>query len=348
MFSITFWDLIYKNVSDFLFYASYLYMYEDTDLDLLDPVLGFPSQSSLSRETPRIPTRPFEDATSYSSSCASPPVSARTSRKRVQTSEVLSASSDWIRQRKPTPELSLRAGYLKLLPEDQSSPPHPEDSLTQVSDSCDRVDSETGTVPDEPSRTPFHILDYLPQCPNPHATPVIYNSICFARLPCSIDLKTLCCRCRNVDYNPTVSSTAEMTLSEPRASVFCHANGTLRVMGCRTSVAARLAAKRAAKIIREVFQIEFHEFSFSPSNLMAQADIGVPIRLAELAEAHPTACMYEPLIYSGCVMKFENGVRILLYVTGKMVLTGARDMEELRRAFRAFVTYVAPYAKKLS
>ncbi|KNH07272.1 TFIID-like protein [Perkinsela sp. CCAP 1560/4] len=197
----------------------------------------------------------------------------------------------------------------------------------------------------------FSIHDYLPNCQVNEIVPLPYNVIAIAKVPIDgpLDLPTLYARCRCVELALTSPPGLRMTITEPRAmTAFINGNKTIRLVGPPSVLAAKLAMQRVMKIIREVFNMRFTDFPFSCCNILANFDYGTPVRISEFAKAYPNACYYEPLLFCGVVVSFDNGVRALVFVSGKCSLSGARSNRDLILAYQTLTRKVAPFFREVN
>eukprot|EP00759_Apiculatamorpha_spiralis_P012942 PhF_6_TR19785/c0_g1_i1/m.28848/K03120/TBP, tbp; transcription initiation factor TFIID TATA-box-binding protein len=230
--------------------------------------------------------------------------------------------------------------------------PHDEDDPTAQGNTYEQDTQQHGDqsigscipIPNQGSPD-FKVQNYFPRCPV-NTTPVTTNTMCSVKIPDRIDMEALAIKCRTVEYNPTRSKTATFRLREPQCTAIIHGSGTVRLIGCRSTVAARVAAKTISKVIREVCGMNYTSVIFSTSMVSGRVDLRTPIRLADLATAYPSVCMYEPEVYSGVVVRLQYNIRCLVFVTGKLVFVGAKDLLGLRRAFEVVVPILEPFAKR--
>ena len=197
----------------------------------------------------------------------------------------------------------------------------------------------------------FSIHEYVPDYPLEELLPVPFNIICLGKVPFEgeLDLKTLYARCKCVEFGSENRPVLHMTITEPRAmTAFIYPNGTVRLVGATSIMMGKNAMKRVMQVIREVFKAKFQEFPFACCNLMANFDYGVPIHISELAQKFPNACFYEPLIFAGVTVYFQDNVRALVFVSGKCAIVGARTHNQLLLAFQALTKRIAPYFKEQS
>ena len=67
---------------------------------------------------------------------------------------------------------------------------------------------------------------------------------------------------------------------------------------------------------------------------MASCDVNFPIDLEQIAHKHNQYCSYEPEVFPGLVYRMlEPKIVLLIFVSGKVVITGARSRENIDEAF---------------
>mmetsp|Transcript_27163 Transcript_27163/g.42277 ORF Transcript_27163/g.42277 Transcript_27163/m.42277 type:complete len:315 (-) Transcript_27163:17-961(-) len=195
----------------------------------------------------------------------------------------------------------------------------------------------------------FKLHDFVPHCPTRLILPIPYNVITLGKVPVEgpIDLETLYARCKNAELGSAHPPGLRLTLTEPRGmSAFINQNGTVRLVGANSIHAAKMGMQRVMRIIREIFNMQFTEFPFSCCNILANFDYGCPVKLSEFAREYPNACYYEPLLFCGVVVSFDNGVRALVYVSGKCSMSGAKCNHDLYLAFEALTKKIAPFFRR--
>ncbi|KAH8051206.1 hypothetical protein JL722_10905 [Aureococcus anophagefferens] len=153
------------------------------------------------------------------------------------------------------------------------------------------------------------------------ATIDVQNVVATVNLRISIDLRTLALSARNAEYNPKKFASS----SCPRAAV--HGLGF-------------------AAIIRKIgFQPKFGEFKVQ--NMVATSDAGFPIRLEALVYAHAKFSSYEPELFPGLIYRLVIPKTVLLlFVSGRMVLTGGKSLGHLRTAFEKMYPVLTEFKKE--
>ena len=80
---------------------------------------------------------------------------------------------------------------------------------------------------------------------------------------------------------------------------------------------------------------------------MASCDVKFPIRLEGLAEGYLNFCNYEPEMFPGLIFHMlEPKIVLLIFVSGKIVLTGAKTRSDIYRAYQNILPILANYKKK--
>ena len=137
-----------------------------------------------------------------------------------------------------------------------------------------------------------------------------------------------------------------MRLREPRCTALVFQSGKLVCTGAKSEAAAKRGARIYAAIIAKIgFPVQFTGFRLQ--NVVATVNVGFPIRLEALAFAHNTYASYEPELFPGLIYRLlEPKTVILTFVSGRIVLTGARSVAQLHEAFRKVYPLLNEFRKQ--
>jgi len=173
---------------------------------------------------------------------------------------------------------------------------------------------------------------------------VVQNVVSTANLRCELDLRRLA-RSRNAEYNPRKFAAVIMRLRDPRATALIFASGKMVVTGARSEEESHAAATKFARLVmRHESTAVFTDFHIQ--NIVASTDLGYPLRLDALAAAHASQSNYEPELFPGLIYRLaEPKLVFLLFVSGKVVITGAKTRADIHTAFDAFAPTLALYRK---
>ncbi|KAJ3318366.1 putative tubulin polyglutamylase ttll1 [Boothiomyces sp. JEL0866] len=174
------------------------------------------------------------------------------------------------------------------------------------------------------------------QVENQHASgivPTLQNIVATVNLDCKLDLKTIALHARNAEYNPKRFAAVIMRIREPKTTALIFASGKMVVTGAKSEEQSKLAARKYARIVQKLgFQAKFTDFKIQ--NIVGSCDVKFPVRLEGLAFAHGHFSSYEPELFPGLIYRMvKPKIVLLIFVSGKIVLTGAKVREEIYQAF---------------
>ncbi|RDX52744.1 TBP-domain-containing protein [Lentinus brumalis] len=115
-----------------------------------------------------------------------------------------------------------------------------------------------------------------------------------------------------------------MRIRDPKTTALIFASGKMVVTGAKSEDDSRLASRKYARIVQKLgFDAKFSEFKIQ--NIVGSCDVKFPIRLEGLAYSHGQFSSYEPELFPGLIYRMiKPKVVLLIFVSGKIVLTGAK------------------------
>lgn len=174
----------------------------------------------------------------------------------------------------------------------------------------------------------------------------IQNMSSTANLGVRLDLKKIALKCRNTEFNPRRFAAVIMRLREPRATALMFASGKMVVTGVKSTHNATLAAKKFAYIVERVGFQPKEFMDFKVQNIVGTADVGFPIRLEGLVYAHSAFASYEPELFPGLIYRLVSPrVVFLIFVSGKIVITGAKKESDLSNALSKIYPVLVEFRK---
>ncbi|XP_011344145.1 TATA-box-binding protein isoform X2 [Ooceraea biroi] len=176
--------------------------------------------------------------------------------------------------------------------------------------------------------------------------PCLQNVVSTVYLGTELKLMYINVRTRNSEYNPARFTGLIMRIQNPRATALIFRSGKLVCTGARSVDDSRLAAKKFARIIQKLgFSAKFIDFKIQ--NIVATCDLKFPIRLESLNQMHGQFSSYEPELYPGLTYRMVNPkVVLLIFVNGKVVLTGAKERKELQAALKSIYPVLKSFKKQ--
>ncbi|PVH99025.1 TATA-box-binding protein [Periconia macrospinosa] len=175
--------------------------------------------------------------------------------------------------------------------------------------------------------------------------PTLQNIVATVNLSARLDLKTIALHARNAEYNPKRFAAVIMRIREPKTTALVFASGKMVVTGAKSEDDSKLASRKYARIIQKLgFNAKFAEFKIQ--NIVGSTDIRFPIRLEGLASSHHTFSSYEPELFPGLIYRMmKPKIVLLIFVSGKIVLTGAKVREEIYQAFELIYPVLSDFRK---
>lgn len=175
--------------------------------------------------------------------------------------------------------------------------------------------------------------------------PILQNVVATVNLNCKLDLRSIALRARNAEYNPKRFAAVIMRIRDPKTTALIFASGKMVVTGAKSEKASRMASQRYAKIINKLgFNAQFTEFKIQ--NIVSSCDLKFCIKLEGLAYAHSNFCSYEPELFPGLIYRMvKPKIVLLIFVSGKIVLTGAKVREDIYEAFDNIYPVLTQYRK---
>ena len=123
-------------------------------------------------------------------------------------------------------------------------------------------------------------------------------------------------------------------------------SGKMVVTGVKSTHNATLAAKKFAYIVERVGFQPSDIIDFKVQNIVGTADCGFPIRLEGLVYAHSAFASYEPELFPGLIYRLVSPrVVFLIFVSGKIVITGAKKESELSTALSKLYPVLLEFKK---
>lgn len=198
----------------------------------------------------------------------------------------------------------------------------------------------TGVTPATPAATPAATTQG-----GSGLIPTLQNIVATVNLDCRLDLKTIALHARNAEYNPKRFAAVIMRIRDPKTTALIFASGKMVVTGAKSEDDSKLASRKYARIIQKLgFNAKFTDFKIQ--NIVGSCDIRFPIRLEGLASRHHNFSSYEPELFPGLIYRMiKPKIVLLIFVSGKIVLTGAKVREEIYQAFEMIYPVLQDFRK---
>lgn len=168
-----------------------------------------------------------------------------------------------------------------------------------------------------------------------NVVPNIENVVASATLDQRIDLSAIMKVFRNVEYRPKQFPGLVFRLKRPKTATLIFASGKMVCTGSKSEQQARAAVRKVVRELQNSGIIILSKPKIVIQNIVASANLGGSIDL-EMAVARMENVMYEPEQFPGLILRMAvPKVVMLLFASGKLVCTGAKNEEMVNEAVEA-------------
>lgn len=176
--------------------------------------------------------------------------------------------------------------------------------------------------------------------------PQLQNVVSTCYLGQKLDLKHIAMHARNAEYNPKRFAAVIMRIRDPKTTALIFSSGKMVCTGAKSETDSRLAARKYARIIQKLGFDEAKFQDFKIQNIVGSCDVSFPIRLEGLQHKHSIFAHYEPELFPGLIYRMKKPkVVLLIFVSGKVVLTGAKHRDEIYEAFEMIYPALREFRK---
>ena len=160
----------------------------------------------------------------------------------------------------------------------------------------------------------------------------IQNVVAVASLNQEIDLLSIIKVFSNAEYRPKKFPGLVFRLKRPKTATLIFRTGKMVCTGARSEKMARSAVRKVVRELRKAGIVILGEPEISIENMVASADLVGAVDIERAARVLDNI-MYEPEQFPGAVYRMEEPkVVILIFATGKLVITGAKRKEQVHEA----------------
>jgi transcription initiation factor TFIID TATA-box-binding protein len=160
----------------------------------------------------------------------------------------------------------------------------------------------------------------------------IENVVASSSLNVPIKLEKLVSNLDNVEYEPEQFPGLVLRLKEPKAASLIFSSGKVVCTGAKSPKDSKIViAKIVAKMNKIGIKIP-KDYKVQLENIVASARLNRELNLNNIAFSLENT-EYEPEQFPGLVYRMDNPrVTFLLFGSGKIICTGGRSIEDVKRA----------------
>ena len=165
----------------------------------------------------------------------------------------------------------------------------------------------------------------------------IVNIVASTSIGENIDLESLSMYLEDSEYEPEQFPGLICHIDEPLAAALIFRSGKVVCTGTRSTKDLKRAIHELARRLREGGFPVYDDFEINIQNIVAAGDLHMDLNLDAISY-YMDNTEYEPEQFPGLVYRMKDPkVVILLFTSGKLVCTGAKDEEEINRAINNLV-----------
>ncbi len=160
----------------------------------------------------------------------------------------------------------------------------------------------------------------------------IENIVSTVTLDQTLNLYTIERNVPHVEYNPDQFPGLVFRLESPKVTALIFKSGKMVITGAKSTEELIRAVKRIIKTLRQHGIMITSRPKIQIQNIVASANLYVEVNLEKAAFLLENN-MYEPEQFPGLIYRMTDPhVVLLIFSSGKMVITGAKREEEVRAA----------------
>jgi transcription initiation factor TFIID TATA-box-binding protein len=149
-------------------------------------------------------------------------------------------------------------------------------------------------------------------------------------------------------FNPKKFAAVIQRTTDPKIAVLMFSPGKLVCTGAKTQNQAIRAINDVVECLKVIGYASIYVMNFKSENTVCSARLGMGIDCKTLAAERSNECTYDPDNFPGVIMRYApiRPVTVLIFKSGKMVLTGAKSEQQARTHFDTIFSVIEKYIIK--
>ena len=162
----------------------------------------------------------------------------------------------------------------------------------------------------------------------------VENIVASTSLNVRVPLGKMVSKQKEAEYEPEQFPGLVYRLSKPKAAALIFSSGKIVCTGARNIEDVRKVIKKVVSLIRKSGVKVPESYKIDIENIVASAKIDARVNLDKIAY-NLEGSEYEPEQFPGLVYRLEDPkVAFLVFSSGKIVCTGARNIEDVHAAIK--------------
>jgi len=162
----------------------------------------------------------------------------------------------------------------------------------------------------------------------------IENIVASVTLNVEVPLEKIVAKKEGMEYEPEQFPGLVYRISKPKAAALIFSSGKVVCTGARSLEDVGKVVRKVVSMIRSIGTKVPRNYKVQVENIVASAKFDAPLNL-DIIAFNLENSEYEPEQFPGLVYRMENPkVAFLLFSSGKIVCTGARNINDVHKAIR--------------
>ena len=172
--------------------------------------------------------------------------------------------------------------------------------------------------------------------------PTLQNVVATADFGQKLNLMDISLKCRG-DFDTLRFAAASLRLSSPKTTSLVFGSGKIVCTGAKTVHNAKIAVDRYYRLIASRVDPSLQLLHVNVQNMVAKACFGQEVKLTAFSEKYMLNAVYDDL-FPGLRYKLQDPkLMVLIFLSGRVVMTGAKTWEEIIRGWEIIRGIVGPF-----
>lgn len=202
----------------------------------------------------------------------------------------------------------------------------------------------------------FHDIDIFNDIPKNYTQiACIHNLVGTSRINSALECLNLTIICKmlpNSYFEKQKFAAITIRLAQPFCTVLLFTSGKMVLTGCKSYMDCLLAALTIKIKLQAIFLgLEFSLERISIQNIVGNASLNLhsnqTLNLSQFYQDHNILCTYQPNMFPGLIYRPSHvNIVLLLFYSGKIVITGAKNMYDVYTGWKLLHDMVIKYIKR--
>jgi transcription initiation factor TFIID TATA-box-binding protein len=164
----------------------------------------------------------------------------------------------------------------------------------------------------------------------------IENIVASAKVADTLDLLQISERLSIAEYNKKRFPGVVIRISDPKLAILIFGSGKIVLTGAKSIESLDKGLEYLSNKLTSLGMALYDDLEYCVQNIVTSADLGTSINLNKIAiEFNLEQIEYEPEQFPGLVYRLSDPkVVVLLFRSGKLIITGGKTEEDAKRAVR--------------